>query len=62
MGAAVLVTGRIKPGGTAGAAFRYRGCRAFFLYPHHQSKGDMQAVISENAFEVVLPFHNEEKR
>ena len=60
MGAAVLVTGRIKPGELPEQLLD-TGDAERFLYPHHQSKGDMQAVISENAFEVVLPFHNEEK-
>ena len=59
-GAAVLVTGRIKPGELPEQLLD-TGDAERFLYPHHQSKGDMQALISENAFEVVLPFHNEEK-
>lgn len=60
MGAAVLVTGRIKPGELPEQLLDTGDARRV-LYPHHQSRGDMQAFISQNAFDVVIPFHNEEK-
>lgn len=59
-GARVMVTGRVKKGElpehllSAGEAVR-------FLYPHHQSRGDLYKIAEANDFQVILPFHNDEK-
>ena len=37
------------------------GKAAKFLYPHHQSRGDLLRVAENNDFTVVLPYHNEVK-
>lgn len=59
-GAKVIITGRVKAGSyseqllKAGKAVRY-------LYPHHQSMGDVEEMLAVNHFDTVLPFHNGEK-
>ena len=32
-----------------------------FLFPHHQSYGDLKRAAAKNQFGCVLPFHNPEK-
>ena len=32
-----------------------------FLFPHHQSYGDLKRAAAQNQFDCVLPFHNPEK-
>lgn len=59
-GARLIVTGRVKKGEmpehliSTGEAVR-------ILYPHHQSRGDLYKMAEENDFQVILPFHNDEK-
>ncbi|MBO4982332.1 MAG: MBL fold metallo-hydrolase [Lachnospiraceae bacterium] len=53
----LVITGRMKAGSLpmelyeAGMAERY-------LYPHHQSRGDMLEMIGQNGFCTVYPYHN----
>lgn len=56
-GAVLLVTGRVRAGSLP-AKLLETGQAKRFLYPHHQSVGDMREMIAENHFQTVLPFHN----
>lgn len=59
-GARVIVTGRVRPGKLPEKLLA-EGKAAKFLYPHHQSRGDLLLVAENNDFTVVLPYHNEVK-
>jgi predicted metal-dependent RNase len=59
-GARVIVTGRVRPGKLPEKLLA-EGKAAKFLYPHHQSRGDLLRVAENNDFTVVLPYHNEVK-
>lgn len=59
-GAAVLINGRVKKNGPVGKLLE-AGEAERFLFPHHQSHGDLLQMVSKNQFHMVLPFHNEEK-
>ena len=59
-GAAVLINGRVKKNGPAGKLLA-DGKAEKFLFPHHQSYGDLMRVAASNTFAVTLPFHNHEK-
>lgn len=59
-GARVIVTGRVRPGNLPEKLLA-EGKAAKFLYPHHQSRGDLLRVAENNDFTVVLPYHNEVK-
>lgn len=59
-GAAVLINGRVKKNGPVGKLLD-AGKAERFLFPHHQSHGDLKHVIANNSFHVILPFHNEKK-
>lgn len=59
-GARVIVTGRVRPGKLSEKLLA-EGKAAKFLYPHHQSRGDLLRVAENNDFTVVLPYHNEVK-
>jgi len=59
-GARVIVTGRVRPGKLPEKLLA-EGKAAKFLYPHHQSRGDLLRVVENNDFTVVLPYHNEVK-
>lgn len=60
VGDAVLINGRVKKNGPVGKLLD-AGKVERFLFPHHQSHGDLMRVVGENSFGVVLPFHNDEK-
>lgn len=59
-GAAVIITGRIRAGSYPEQLWKEGKARRY-IYPHHQSRGDFNAMIKDNQFGVVIPFHNEEK-
>ena len=59
-GAAVIITGRIKPDNLPELLLK-EGKAIKQLYPHHQSEGDMENMIRNNQFQMVVPFHNERK-
>lgn len=59
-GAAVIITGRVKPGHLPELLLK-EGKAIKQLYPHHQSEGDMETMVRNNQFQVVAPFHNERK-
>lgn len=59
-GAAVYITGRIKPGGLPEQLLR-EGRALRFPFPHHQSLRDLETMMRQNYFNVVIPFHNEEQ-
>ena len=59
-GTAVLINGRVKKNGPVGKLLDARKAERF-LFPHHQSHGDLKHVIANNSFHVILPFHNEKK-
>lgn len=59
-GEAVLINGRVKKNGPVGKLLD-AGKVERFLFPHHQSHGDLMNVVQKNSFDVVLPFHNDEK-
>lgn len=59
-GAVVMITGRVKAGSCPEMLLK-EGKAERYLYPHHQSRGDLEAVIKRNHFGVVIPFHNDEK-
>lgn len=59
-GAAVIITGRVKPGNLPQLLLK-EGKAIKQLYPHHQSEGDMENMIRNNQFQMVVPFHNERK-
>ncbi|MBQ6833708.1 MAG: MBL fold metallo-hydrolase [Lachnospiraceae bacterium] len=59
-GASVLINGRVKKNGPVEKLLDF-GKAERFLFPHHQSRGDLLHVIEKNHFQAVLPFHNEEK-
>lgn len=59
-GAAVLINGRVKKNGPVGKLLD-AGRAEKFLFPHHQSHGDLMRVAQNNSFHVILPFHNNEK-
>lgn len=59
-GARVIVTGRVRPGRLPEKLLAEEKA-AKFLYPHHQSRGDLLRVAENNDFTVVLPYHNEVK-
>ena len=59
-GARVIVTGRVRPGKLPEKLLA-EGKAAKFLYPHHQSRGDLLRVAENNDFSVILPYHNEVK-
>lgn len=59
-GARVIVTGRVRPGKLPEKLLA-EGKAAKFLYPHHQSRGDLLRMAENNDFTVVLPYHNEVK-
>ena len=59
-GAAVLINGRVKKNGPVGKLLD-AGKAEKFLYPHHQSYGDLKCLVAENYFGMILPFHNNEK-
>ena len=59
-GEAVLINGRVKKNGPVGKLLD-AGKVERFLFPHHQSHGDLMRVVGENSFGGVLPFHNDEK-
>ena len=58
--AAVLINGRVKKNGPAGKLLE-EGKAERFLFPHHQSYGDLKRAAAQNQFDCVLPFHNPEK-
>lgn len=59
-GTAVIITGRVKPGHLP--ELLLKGGKAIKqLYPHHQSERDMENMVRNNQFQVVVPFHNERK-
>ena len=59
-GARVIVTGRVRPGKLPEKLLA-SGEAVKFLYPHHQSRGDLLRVAANNDFSVILPYHNEVK-
>lgn len=59
-GAAVLINGRVKKNGPVGKLLD-AGKAEKFLFPHHQSYGDLIRLVHNNDFQVTLPFHNNEK-
>lgn len=59
-GAIVLLTGRVKKGCCPERLLR-EGKAFTMTYPHHQSYGDFEETVSQNAFGAVLPFHNPQK-
>ena len=58
--AAVLINGRVKKNGPVGKLLE-EGKAERFLFPHHQSYGDLKRTAAKNQFDCVLPFHNPEK-
>lgn len=56
----LFVTGRIKKGCYPEQALQ-EGKAYRLLYPHHQSKRDLERMIQNNKFKIVLPFHNDKK-
>ena len=59
-GAAVLINGRVKENGPVGKLLE-AGKIEKFLFPHHQSYGDLKRMAEKNKFDLTLPFHNHEK-
>ena len=59
-GALVLLTGRLKKGCCTERLFR-EGKACIMAYPHHQSRTDLEEMAKQNAFSVILPFHNNRK-
>ena len=59
-GALVLLTGRLKKGCLTEQLYR-EGKACIMAYPHHQSRTDLEEMIRQNGFSVVLPFHNNRK-
>ena len=59
-GAAVLINGRVKKNGPVGKLLREEKAEKF-LFPHHQSYGDLKRVAASNQFDMIIPFHNHEK-
>ena len=59
-GAAVIITGRVKPGHLPELLLKEEKAIKQ-LYPHHQSERDMENMVRNNQFQVVVPFHNERK-
>ncbi len=59
-GEAVLINGRVKKNGPVGKLLK-EGKAEKFLFPHHQSYGDLKRVAASNQFDMILPFHNHEK-
>lgn len=59
-GAAVLINGRVKENGPVERILK-EGKAERVLFPHHQSYGDLERLVSANQFEMVLPFHNHRK-
>ncbi len=56
-GGLVIITGRVKPGGFVQTLLDgKKAVRAHF--PHHQSMGDFMALLEQNNFQTVVPFHN----
>lgn len=56
-GAAVFLTGRVRSGGIPEALLAL-GKAEKYLFPHHQSMGDLEEIADNNRFAAVLPFHN----
>ncbi|MDD3253266.1 MAG: MBL fold metallo-hydrolase [Lachnospiraceae bacterium] len=59
-GAQVIITGRVRTGSVCEQLLS-AGQAQNALYPHHQSRHDFEELVRENAFRMVLPFHNGEK-
>lgn len=59
--AEVIITGRRKKGSYSDELCK-KNIAHRYLYPHHQSVGDLEKVISDNNFNIVYPFHNPEKK
>lgn len=57
-GAFVMVTGRVRKGSLLERLLQ-EGKAARLLFPHHQSRGDMERMIARNRFGTVLPFHSD---
>lgn len=60
-GALILLTGRLKKGCCTEQLFR-EGKACTMAYPHHQSQTDLEEMIRQNEFSVILPFHNNRKK
>lgn len=56
-GAELVITGRIKKGSLPSQLYE-KGQAKCYLYPHHQSRGDMKMMLAENKFKITYPFHN----
>lgn len=59
-GDVLLVTGRVRAGSLPEELLK-AGRAKRFLYPHHQSMGDMREMIAENHFQTVISYHNSVK-
>ncbi len=59
-GALVILTGRLKQDSYACRLYE-NGQAVRCIYPHHQSRSDTMNLVQKNRFDVVLPFHNNEK-
>lgn len=59
-GALVILTGRLKKGSFAASLYEKKEA-VRCIYPHHQSRMDAMNLVQKNRFDIVLPFHNDEK-
>ncbi len=56
----IISTGRIKKGGYIESLYN-QDVAIKCTYTHHQSIEDMEKMIESNRFDIVIPFHNNEK-
>ena len=56
-GCALIITGRIKKDSLPSRLYEAEKA-VKCIYPHHQSKGDIRKMISENEFKLIYPYHN----
>ncbi|MFQ9509447.1 MAG: MBL fold metallo-hydrolase [Lachnospiraceae bacterium] len=59
--AEIVITGRRKKGSYSDGLCE-KNMAHRYLYPHHQSNGDLNKMIADNNFSIVFPFHNPEKK
>lgn len=53
----LMITGRMKKDSLPSRLYQ-EGKAVRCMYPHHQSRGDVRKMISENEFTLIYPYHN----
>lgn len=53
----LIITGRVKKDSLPSQLLEAGKARKY-MYPHHQNRGDVRKMISENEFSLIYPYHN----